>query len=557
MSHLSSCAQFRISEMIPKSDTPSVLSPRDFVLLSGAIGALMILLLLPWLRPGDGTHIPIGFQFLGRFHPLILHLPIGWILLSVLLEAQRLPVLNRWFPEASESLKTLLLFLGATSAFVAVLLGWMLSYGGGYESGLLQNHFNAGLWTAIAVDLALICRLFPSSRLALLAYPILLVLGTGTLTLAGHYGASLTHGSDYLTEFAPDFVRQKLGLPVKAVRSLTPPAKGEDHQVYEELIKPALATSCLSCHGMDKAKGGLRLDTFDFAMKGGTDGPVIVSGDPDKSELLRRVHLPVTDENHMPPKGKIPLTDTQIALLTWWIKAGVPEKQTAEEFKPPTETPAQASSVGTAAGSAPVQGATASPEESATGEKVIPITQGEPGPLPAGLPGNLRTIVPNGSDLQYSAGYQFAQVDDTQIGKLSSIAGHIIWLDLTHTPVTDSGLQVLQKMTALQKLELQKTEIGDAALAWVGRVTELQSLNLNGTRVSDQGLPQLASLKKLRRLYLFETAVTDAGEKNLKALLPQVEIIRQLLPAVSPAPAATSVGAMPTLSSPVTKQPAK
>jgi hypothetical protein len=125
------------------------------------------------------------------------------------------------------------------------------------------------------------------------------------------------------------------------------------------------------------------------------------------------------------------------------------------------------------------------------------------------------------------------------------VAGHIIWLDLARSRVTDAGLQLLTQMNHLEKLELQDTGITDGALKWIAPLAGLQVLNLNGTRITDGGLPSLAQLKDLHHLYLFNTAVTDAGEKSLKLLLPQVEIIRQLPPVVPPiasAPAPAPVG---------------
>ena len=245
-------------------NTPSpVQSSFSFLHLAGLVigaSALFVLFLLPWLQPGHGTDIPRFFTFLGRFHPLILHLPIGWILLAVLLETQRLPLLRDWLPPAGASLKTFIIMLGAISSFVAVILGWMLSYSGGYDTELLQRHFTAGLLTAVGANLSFISRLLPFPRAETIVYPILLVATAGALTLAGHWGASITHGSDYLTEFAPDPLRKMLGLSVTVAHAI--PEEIDDRQAFEDVIKPALATTCLSCHGPEKAKGGLRMDTY-------------------------------------------------------------------------------------------------------------------------------------------------------------------------------------------------------------------------------------------------------------------------------------------------------
>ncbi len=524
----------------PTAPPPPNYSFLQLVGLAIGTSALGVLILLPWLQPGHGSDIPRFFTFLGRFHPLLLHLPIGWILLAVLLETQRLPLLRDWLPPVESSLKTFIIMLGAVSSFVAVIMGWMLSYSGGYDADLLQKHFTAGLLTAIGANLSFISRLLPFPRAETLVYPILLLATAGALTLAGHLGASITHGSDYLTEYAPDSLRKLLGLPVAIQHEI--PEEIDDRQAFADVIRPALATTCLSCHGPEKSKGGLRLDTYELLIKGGSDGPVLNANAPEASELLRRINLPATDEKHMPPAGRPPLTADQVALLTWWVKEGAPEKQTLSELKTSPEIMHLLSNqlplvVAGQTGTPFLQGrpgSTGGSETTDTGEKVIAVTNGSLPPLPKGITGRLESIVPNGSDLEYSAGNHFAEVDDIQFSALAPVAGHIIWLDLARSHVTDGGLQLLPKMNHLQRLELQDTKTSDMALASIASLAELKVLNLNGTRITDAGLPQLAKLKNLQRLYLYDTAITDAGEKNLKSFLPQVEIVRQHPPAIPP-----------------------
>lgn len=90
-------------------------------------------------------------------------------------------------------------------------------------------------------------------------------------------------------------------------------------------IQPILSNNCYACHGPDKQhnKGGLRLDQYDLALKGGDSGPVIVPGEPDKSLLISRINLPHGDEDHMPPlEKKNPLTPDQKSLLKNWVSEG-------------------------------------------------------------------------------------------------------------------------------------------------------------------------------------------------------------------------------------------
>ena len=97
-----------------------------------------------------------------------------------------------------------------------------------------------------------------------------------------------------------------------------PPIAAPD---FHREVRPLLEASCIQCHGADKQKGDLRLDTLHFAMKGGDSGPSIVAKDIVESLLLERVNLPAEDDEIMPPKDG-PLTDPQKDILTRWIQTG-------------------------------------------------------------------------------------------------------------------------------------------------------------------------------------------------------------------------------------------
>src|SRR5437899_6455938 len=86
-------------------------------------------------------------------------------------------------------------------------------------------------------------------------------------------------------------------------------------------IKPILESACLSCHGSEKPKGNLRLDTRAGALQGGDKGPALVPGKPGDSPLYKSTTLPAGHEDIMPPKGN-PLASTQTALLRTWIEEG-------------------------------------------------------------------------------------------------------------------------------------------------------------------------------------------------------------------------------------------
>ena len=309
--------------------TPRRIPRGLFVLCLLSIAGLA---LLPLLQVGDGKTVPPFALFLGRFHPVILHVPIGLILLALILEHAHIRGLRQWIPKVPPETATFLMFCAAMSALVSTVLGWMLSYSGGYDPALLQRHFVAGLLTAIGANVALLLKLvsdaYPASRWRAFAYQIVLLATGASLGLAGHLGASITHGEDYLTEYAPNPVRRALGLAIHVDPADQPWKPLAQRVVFADVVAPVLAERCVGCHGGQKAKGGLRLDGFAQVMKGGDGGTAVIAGDPAKSNLLRYIDLPETDAKHMPPKGKTQVSDDERLILNWWVEAGAPENAT-------------------------------------------------------------------------------------------------------------------------------------------------------------------------------------------------------------------------------------
>ncbi|HWV98879.1 MAG TPA: c-type cytochrome domain-containing protein [Candidatus Acidoferrum sp.] len=104
------------------------------------------------------------------------------------------------------------------------------------------------------------------------------------------------------------------------------PAASKQGVTYATDIKPIFDTSCIKCHGEQKPKGHLRLDSLEGAIKGGEDGKVVIAGDSAGSVLIANIaHLGDPDDYMPPPKNKAgigPLTKEQIGLIRAWIEQG-------------------------------------------------------------------------------------------------------------------------------------------------------------------------------------------------------------------------------------------
>src|SRR6202158_455636 len=123
----------------------------------------------------------------------------------------------------------------------------------------------------------------------------------------------------------------------------TPAATPESLQFFKEKVRPILTQNCYPCH-TDTAMGQLRIDSREGILKGGSRGPAIVPGDPEKSLLIEAVRQ--TGMLKMPMKGRV--TEQQVADLAAWIKMGAPwdPAEHAEPIVPAVSAAAASSSVG-------------------------------------------------------------------------------------------------------------------------------------------------------------------------------------------------------------------
>ncbi len=264
-------------------------------------------------------------QFIGHFHPLLVHLPIGFIILLAILEA--LALLRR-FKQLTSSSRIILLVTVPVAA-VTVLCGWLLSQSEDYDAHLLAWH----KWTGIGVGVATILLLILHWRGWQRAYRACLFTTLFLLIVAGHFGGELTHGTDYLTRYAPAALRPLLG----GKNAVTPRAKVDlqTQTVSAAVIQPIFSEYCVRCHGPGKSKGGLKLNTIENLFKGGDSGPTIVAGNSAQSLFIKRLLLPLDDDDHMPPEGKRQPSYDDLLLLQWWVDAGAPTNKTAFALGPP------------------------------------------------------------------------------------------------------------------------------------------------------------------------------------------------------------------------------
>jgi mono/diheme cytochrome c family protein len=279
------------------------------------------------------------------------------------------------------------------------MAGIMLSREGGYTGGNFSLHQTMAIIGTAGVLLSLVVRLMAMGQgnwELLHAYRALYFLSFGIMGLGAHFGGNMSHGSKFLTEKAPEPIKsqmiamekwmlsfvekpkaEKSQEPAPEAPKTTEPAKvGEspaapvptpvptppapspgptpapaagEKLVFANLIQPIFEAECNKCHGEEKQKGDLRLDTFEATMAGGENSAEkksnVVPGKPADSLTYQLVTSAEDEDMHMPPEGKDQLTKEEIAILKWWIEQGASNTQKLDLAALPADLKAAAEAI--------------------------------------------------------------------------------------------------------------------------------------------------------------------------------------------------------------------
>nr|WP_276901530.1 c-type cytochrome domain-containing protein [Pedobacter kyonggii] len=442
-------------------------------------------------------------EFFGRFHPVFVHLPIGILLLGCI-------CILLSFTAKFINLKPaipIMLLLGALSAVVSCITGYLLANGGDYDGKLVSNHQWMGISVAVlSFILWIIYQKVKTNAILGTIAAVLIVL----ISITGHLGGSLTHGSDYLT--AP----LKSG-STKGGSAIPPIPNVQEAFVYQNAIQPLFQNRCYSCHSSEKQKGKLRLDQEAYILKGGEDGHTIVKDKADDSELMKRILLPLNNEDHMAPKEKPQLTNNEIALLKWWIDNGADFKKKFKDLPQPENIKTILASLQKGeSGTGQIKASDIPTEEvSAVDNKVLKKF------TDAGI-----TVFPVAQNTNYlSANFINAQsMGKDVLDLIKSIEKQLLWLKLENNKVNDQTLTAIKDCKNLTRLNLNNTQITDAGLVSLKDLEQLQSLSLVGTKITAKGINHLKKLKNLKFLYVYQTGITKADLAGIKKLLPKVSL---------------------------------
>ena len=433
----------------------------------------------------------LGIQ-IGHLHPFLVHLPIGVILFAFLLEIYGRLKKDKNYGDVVE----FTLLVAAITALLSLGTGWLLGADGGYDENLLFNH----RWMAVAFTITSILlyavKRFKTNWSKKLYLPIFLLV-LFLISVTGHYGGNMTHGEDYL------FLEESSEVVIENI---------DEAKVYAEVITPILEAKCISCHNPKKAKGGLLLTNQKDILAGGDTGsPLDTLPNKNNTLLLHRIHLPIDEEEHMPPKGKVQLTSNELALLEWWIENQHCFDCLVKELPQEERMAAILESL-----------------EHDTSSIAVLAKEAETVPLEwlqnvrsRGI--SIQTLSKQNQLLAVSmAGSDSLSTEDFEI--LEDYANNVVELDLGFTNMDDGLMKYIKPFENLLKLKLSHTKITDVGVEGISDFELLESLNLYGTQVSDKIVTRLKKNENLTQIYLWNTDITPKGIAILQQNSPQLQV---------------------------------
>jgi len=445
----------------------------DYTVLGLSVFLIFCLLFEPYIE------LPNLVAWLGRWHPLVLHFPIVLLLIAVFLGLTGRPV------------PKLLLTVAVLSTLVTAVLGFFLGKEVPIKGDLLFWHQWLGGTTALLA--ALWYGLYTAGLEKAIYTKALQVILIGSIGFTGHYGGMVTHGEEFLA------------LPTEEPDNKIP----ENPIIYKDVVFRILDDKCVSCHNPNKQKGELVMTSFDRLVKGGENGRILEVGKPEESEMIRRVHLPMEDEEHMPPEGKNPLQENEIAILEQWIALGASDTVRLNGL-PKSE---------------PLVGLIT--------DMMAPDLSEKWAELPKVADSTLQNLASDYLSISRIAGNSEAlgvvffpppEYDPQTVTDLKRVASNIVQLDLSGIPIGENEIDVIATFENLERLEIDKTPVGDSEVRKLSSLNNLHFLKIYGTSITDRSISIFKKLPQLKSLYIWNTEVSENAVASLKKERPNLLI---------------------------------
>jgi len=408
-------------------------------------------------------------KYLGNFHPVVLHLPIGAFLFTLLLFAyQKFTKIKLTIPIR------LGLIFSFISAIVSSILGFILQFYGEYDNSLVNFH----MWLAVITTLLIGLIYFLHKKNEdnkYIAHSF--VSAVIFMTVTGHYGGSITHGKDYL----------KLPEINQTVRFVS----YDSIHVYNDVVSSIIDSKCVKCHNMSKSKGGLMLTSEREMNKGGENGKIFLANNSSDSKLYTYLNLPLNDKMHMPPDGNSQLTENEKNIIKMWIDTG-----------------------------AQFDGFTNIVDDDYSNEilnylppLVASVDPPSKNSLIKLIENNFRieriSVESNFIDLKYD-GTSFGS---KQFNLLLKVSENIQRLDLSNIDFSMINSTKLKKLKNLKYLNLTNTNFNSGDLYNIPEAVQILILSKNN--IESDNLLEISSRPQLKKVFAYDTVSDDELKKSL------------------------------------------
>lgn len=465
---------------------------RIFVNLIFSIQILLLFLLFF----EDRIELPPWLQVAGRLHPMVLHLPIGILILLFVLVIFR----NTFQKKQFRKVILICLILASLSATVTALFGFFLSIGGDYGAESLQLHKISGVVLSVITFFMVVW--FMNAKKSTLVFYSSLGFTLLVLVFAGHTGSVLTHGENFV--LAPVTSKMEETLTV------------ENASLYQLSVMPVLEKKCFSCHNESKAKGKLIMTSVDNFKQGGKNGKAWIAGNPDSSRMIKFIHLPLDHDNHMPPDGKPQLSLFEISLLEAWIQSGADFEKKLNAFDEGDTLKTLATSY--------INSRPALDAEKEYAFKAASVEMIEKMNTPYRSVSSLYINSPAlQADFFVKQSFKLNSLEE-----LKDVKDQLVVLNLSKMPVTDADLKIIRQFTNLERLNLNFTLVKGEGLSQLESLTKLQSISLVGTSVTREALNTFLSLPALNEVFIWNTAINESEIAGLKKSFPKIVFVNTL-----------------------------
>lgn len=450
----------------------------DYILDSYNFGVFALLVLLYFAY--SYLQIPEWVIPIGRAHIVFLHLPIGlWFACLLIIFVRQQPNSNA----------ALIWKIMTSMALTSAVMGLILSSETGYDREAIAWHRHLGFGFAVfCYFIGFIEDKSPGFRNNFLYF-----IGSILLVAAGHLGAEITHGKHFLFPKFPDQSDTK--------------QYNEQSNIYETLVFPILSSKCVSCHNPSKKKGDLTMADTTSLISGGESGIIIDRINRANSLLLKRIHLPLEAEEHMPPEGKEQLSGEELEIIEMWIAGGA----------------SFSTKIGDLDEDHLFRNLTEKYNQEITKNKTYNFKLVSQEVL-SSINSDFTTVQPvavNSPALKASF-FVASEFESSSLFQLSGVRDQLVYLNLSYMPLQEEDWTFISGFPHLEELILNYSSFSDADLDKIFSISSLKRLSLAGTQVTDDLGLHLINVKELEEIFLSDTQISPDSIEQWSKRYPNI-----------------------------------